>query len=118
MGKIRNGEIYLLVLLDRILMQNQVSLRSSFDFASYILKNYYNSHTLSKSILIKRKFFQILALYNEELLQEINQEIPIVGSYLADIATTLDKIGYKSKAITRWKAFLSNERYIIIPDEE
>lgn len=118
MGKIRNGEIYLLVLLDRILMQNQVSLRSSFDFASYILKNYYNSHTLSKSILIKRKFFQILALYNEELLQEINQEIPIVGSYLADIATTLDTIGYKSKAITRWKAFLSNERYIIIPDEE
>lgn len=118
MGKIRNGEIFLLVLLDRILMQNQVSLRSSFDFASYILKNYYNSYSLSKSVLIKRKFFQILALYNEELLQEINQEIPIVGSYLADIATTLDKMGYKSKAITRWKTFLSNDRYFIIPDEE
>lgn len=118
MGRIRNGEIFLLVLLDRILMQNQVSLRSSFDFASYILKNYYNSLSLSKSILIKRKFFQILALYNEELLLEINQEMPIVGSYLADIATTLDKMGFKSKAITRWKTFLSNERYFIIPEDE
>lgn len=118
MGKTKKGEVLLLVLLDRILLQNQVSLRSSLDFASYILKNYYTTRSLSKSALIRRKYLQILALYNEELLQDINQEIPFTGRYLADIAITLEKMQCKSKHISRWKTFLSSGRYIITFDED
>lgn len=103
------AEDLLILTLDKTILQNTLSFRSTLDFISYILKNYYDAKTLSKNV--RQKYLQLLEIYDESILLSLDQEIPVTTKYFTDIATYMKSLGIHSQAITKWIKFKESKRY-------
>ncbi|WP_321333685.1 SIR2 family protein [uncultured Bacteroides sp.] len=106
---IKNYNLQLNLLIDRILFKKEEGLEACLGYFSFYLSKYSTKNYLSEEMIEKTK--QILKIYTKDSLQNLELDVPENSAYLITISDCLKKMEHTSDGIDYWRSIKKSKRF-------